>query len=411
MAVRTFARKASKARGARVRVTEATPSQAKAHVFAPSNVKKIQMEEVDPDREVRFRMPVRRVKPSRRAGVDLGAMGLAIWNALKDNVSGYILHVRQNGTLVHVGVWNWAQTPADAAQGWTENTRMHLASVSKFLTAVGMVDLLDTKGMSYDTPIINYLPAHWSKGSNVNKITFRHLMTHTSGFVTGGSSTDYATMKARVAAGVPAVGSYDYENMNFGLCRLLIPIINGNISKNASYTPSYLNDAFWDLNTINAYQAYMQAKVFTPSGVANADFEPLPSTPDALAYPFPYLNIKGWNSGDLKTVAGGAGWRLSVKEVLNVMNHVRRKNTIITAAKAQYMLDNRFGIDQIINTAAGKLYNKNGSWGTGDGKTEQCVAYFLPQNMELAILVNSKISTSGFSLRTIVKDAYVNSLT
>ena len=102
MAVRQFARKARKVR--RARSAEATASAAKAHVFAPANVKKIRMEEVDPDREVRYRMPARRVKAGRRAGVDLGAMGLAIWNALKDNVSGYILHIRQNGTLVHVGV-------------------------------------------------------------------------------------------------------------------------------------------------------------------------------------------------------------------------------------------------------------------------------------------------------------------
>ena len=30
--------------------------------------------------------------------------------------------------------------------------------------------------------------------------------------------------------------------------------------------------------------------------------------------------------------------------------------------------------------------------------------------MELALFVNSPIGTAGFSLRTIVKDAYVNSL-
>ena len=156
----------------RERSAEATASEAKAHVFMPANVKKIRMEEVNPDCEVRYRMPARRVKVSGRGGVDLGAMGLAIWNALKDNVAGYILHIRQNGTLVHVGVWNWAETPADAAKGWSEDTRMHLASVSKFLTAAGTVHLLDTKGLSYDTPIIDYLPAHWTKGANINKITF-----------------------------------------------------------------------------------------------------------------------------------------------------------------------------------------------------------------------------------------------
>jgi hypothetical protein len=94
------------------------------------------------------------------------------------------------------------------------------------------------------------------------------------------------------------------------------------------------------------------------------------------------------------------------------MNHARRKGTIVSAQKLQYMLDNAFGIDQIIPTAAGNLYNKNGAWGTGDRRTEQCVAYFLPQGMELAVLVNSPIGPNdpAFSLRGIVKDAYVNSL-
>jgi CubicO group peptidase (beta-lactamase class C family) len=288
---------------------------------------------------------------------------------------------------------------------------MHLASVSKFLTAVGTVKLLDSKGISYDTPIINYLPTYWSKGTNVGKITFRHLLTHMSGFSTDKSDSDYMFMKARVAAGVSGVGSYDYENMNFGLCRILIPIINGNIPKSKLFTPtpSFLNDQFWDLNTINAYKSYMQAKVFTPAGVANAAFEPL-ATPNALAYPFPFGSKKGWNSGDLRTVSGGAGWRLSIKELLNVMNHVRRKATIVSAAKLQYMLDNAFGIDQIITTPNGKLYNKNGAWGTGDGRTEQCVAYFLPQGIELAVFVNSPIGTSALDLRNIVNNAYVNSL-
>ena len=407
MAVRKPARKASRA--GRVRAVAATPAQARAHVFAPAHVKKAQTEEVDPKREVNFRMPRGRAKVPRGATVDLGAMGLAIWNKLKDNVVGYILHVRQNGALVHVGVWNWAQTPADAGKGWSEDTRMHVASVSKFLTAVGTVKLLDSKNLSYDTKIINYLPAHWSKGPNIDKITFRHLFTHTSGFVTGGSSTDYATMKSKVAAGVSGVGAYDYENMNFGLCRLLISTISGAVPKNSTYTPSYLNDAFWDLNTINAYRAYMQAKVFTPSGVANAGFEPLLTTPDALAYMFPWQITSGWNSGNLNTVAGGAGWRLSMKELLSVMNHVRRKGTIVSATKAQYILDNAFGIDQIISTAAGKLYNKNGGW-SNNNRTEQCVAYFMPQGMELGLFVNSPIGTANYSLRNLVKDAYVNAL-
>jgi CubicO group peptidase (beta-lactamase class C family) len=390
--------------------TELTEAEIAAHVIAPEHVKNIQIVEVDESREVRYDIPIvtRQFVIPPKLNVD--AFGKAIHNTLKDSVTGYMLGLRQNGNLIYTLIWNWAQTSADLRQGWSEDTRMHVASVSKFLTAVGLVKVLDSKNISYDSKIINYLPTYWSKGNNIDKITFRHLLTHRSGFSTGGSASDYTFMKSKVAAGVTQIGSYDYENMNFGLCRILIPIINGNLSKDAQSPILFSQDVFWDAVTLSYYKSYMQANVFTPAGVNNVDFKPMNSTKNALAYQFPHNNNKGWDSGDLASVAGGAGWRLSTKELLNVMDHVRRRNTIIAPQKAQYILDNYFGIDQVINTPAGPIYNKNGSWGTGDGKTEQCVAYFFPNDMELVVFVNSPIGQSKFSLRGIVKDTFVNAL-
>lgn len=390
-------------------LTEAT---VKAHVIAPAHVRDIQIEKVDSALEVIPKIPavIKDFKPTLTAKVDIGAFGTVVHTLLKKSVTGYILQLRQNGNLVYNLIWNWAQTPADLNQGWTEDTRMHVASVSKFLTAVGLVKVLESKKISYDAAIVDYLPTYWSKGNNINKITFRHLLTHRAGFATNSSASDYVFMMSKVAGGVSNVGSYDYENMNFGLCRILIPIINGSVSKGAEFSPiPAMNDQAWDAVTLYHYRDYMQTNVFTPAGVNKIGFEPIASGKNALAYKFPHNNEKGWNSGNLASVAGGAGWRLSTKELLNVMNHARRKNTIISASQAQYMLDNSFGIDQMINTPAGKLYNKNGSWGN-NSRTEQCVAYFWPQEMELVVFVNSPIADSNFSLRNIVSKAFINSL-
>jgi CubicO group peptidase (beta-lactamase class C family) len=389
-----------------------TEAKIKAHVIAPAHVRDIQIEKVDSALEVIPKIPavIKDFKPALTAKVDIGAFGTVVHTLLKDSVTGYILQLRQNGNLVYNLIWNWAQTPADLNQGWTEDTRMHVASVSKFLTAVGLVKVLESKKISYDAAIVDYLPTYWSKGSNINKITFRHLLTHRAGFATNSSASDYVFMKSKVAGGVSNVGSYDYENMNFGLCRILIPIINGNVSKGAEFSPiPAMNDQAWDAVTLYHYRNYMQTNVFAPAGVNNVGFEPIAGGKNALAYKFPHNNEKGWNSGNLASVAGGAGWRLSTKELLNVMNHARRKNTIISASQAQYMLDNSFGIDQMINTPAGKLYNKNGAWGN-NSRTEQCVAYFWPQEMELVVFVNSPIADSNFSLRNIVSQAFINSL-
>jgi CubicO group peptidase (beta-lactamase class C family) len=390
-----------------------TAEHVRSHVIAPAHVRDIRIEEVDPAREKRvdltFRVPAATVGPPKTlAHCDIGALGTAIHAALKSSVVGYEFEVRKNGTKVYELLWNWSRTPIDGNKGWSENRRMHIASVSKMLTAVGMVKALDSHGISYDAPISGYLPAYWTKGPKVDQITFRHLMTHTSGFSTGGSSSDFTFMKEKVAAGVASTPgtSYDYENMNFGLCRILIPIVTGMMSKDTTY--GFMQDVVWDAVTLSHYKNHMQSQVFSPAGVGNAGWAPAAGS--ALAYRQPHGDLHGWNSGDLQTVAGGAGWRMSVKEVLDVMNHVRRQNTIVSPQKAQTILDSRFGIDQIIDTPAGKTYNKNGAWGTGAGEVEQCVAFYLPEGLEAVLFTNSPIGTQGYSLRALVEDAYEGSL-
>jgi CubicO group peptidase (beta-lactamase class C family) len=325
--------------------------------------------------------------------------------ALKDSVAGYVMRLRKNGATVCTMQWNWAHTPPDGSLGWTPDRQMHVASVSKLITGIAMTKLLDEKNISYDAKIIGYLPAYWQKGPNIDKITFRHLLTHRSGFSTNSSSSDFPFMKSKVAAGVGGVGGYDYENMNFGLCRILIPVINGTLAKDAPLPPNLVDQA-WDYLTINAYAQYVQQKVFAPAGVAGATLTH--PTGDALAYSFP-VSGPGWNSGDLSTMAGGAGWHLSVNQLLAVMGTFRRAGTIMSAAKAQAMLDNGFGVDVVgMNTPAGKLYNKNGAWGSADGRQEQSLAYFLPEGMELAVFANSPVGSPTQFFRGVVTQVYLD---
>ena len=75
--------------------------------------------------------------------------------------------------------------------------------------------------------------------------------------------------------------------------------------------------------------------------------------------------------------------------------------------------ENSFGIDVVKSTPGGWLYNKNGYWEFDDGNkkwTEQCVAHFLPDEMEATVFVNSRVGTENFFLRDIITDAFTNSL-
>ena len=62
--------------------------------------------------------------------------------------------------------------------------------------------------------------------------------------------------------------------MNFGLCRILLATINGNVSTGATFTLPFLpnwNDVAWDYTTIQAYAKYVRDHVFAPAGVAGPE--------------------------------------------------------------------------------------------------------------------------------------------
>ena len=398
-----------------VQVMTVTPQMA-AHVMLPAHVANVRSDRGEP---VAPRLQARPVRPgpglTKVPQLDINAFGTALNTQLKTAVTGYALQIRQNGNVVGSATWNWSETPTDGSKAWNFDTRMHIASVSKLMTGMALYKLLDVKGISPDAAIAPYLPAYWTKGSNVNKITFRNLMMHESGFHTGGSGSDFMLMKSKVAAGVTAVGdgTYGYENMNYGLCRILLSVINGDVGVNAQFPPALMDQA-WDYTTITSYERFMQANLFHPANVQDASLAS--GAGDVRAYGYYPDNGKGWDSGDLTSMAGGAAWHMTVNDVMNVLSTFRRGN-ILPAAKAETALESYFGIDATANTIAGPLFTKNGLWTDGVGHTEQDVIFFLPHNMELALFVNSPVGKTpsgqggpGVFLSGLVQQAYVQNL-
>ena len=217
---------------------------------------------------------VENLPPKPGVSYELNIQGFIadLQSALTNLTAGYSFRLQLDGvaTLAMVD-WNWAKAPQDGSESWTPDVRMHVASLSKIVTAIAMTKLLNDQGMSYDTPIIDYLPGYWTKGPSVNLITFRQLMDHTSGlaFDNETSGTDFEFMKEQIAAGTTHLGQYSYQNMNYGLCRILIATINGNIPVDWTLPLPFplpdpaLTDQVWDSAT----------KEIRPEGAT--DFRPL----------------------------------------------------------------------------------------------------------------------------------------
>ncbi|WP_353217803.1 serine hydrolase domain-containing protein [Sandarakinorhabdus sp.] len=383
------------------------------HEFSPAHLADVKMDDDDePElvlkKEPKVRLPkepAAKIKPT----LDVNKFVNSLNQHLTIRTVGHVMQLNQNGTPIYYAAVGWAHTKINGEKVWTADTKMHVASVSKLLTAMGMLKALGTHGLNPDTRIAQFLPAYWQQGENINQITFAHLLTHRSGFRVPGTKTGFLTMKREVAAGVQNVGEDSgYENANFGLMRILIPIVIGDIDRDRMFHPNAeTNDVIWDGIATDFYRDYMQDNVFEPAGVSGAGFLPMPAAANgALAYAYPNVGQTGWNSGDLATVAGGAGWRLSIKELMSVLSHFRRTNKILTPTAALAMLSKGYGLNGNVETDVGTIYVRKGGWGSGDRK-EQCIALFLPDGMELAVFANSAIGPDDEKIKKVVLDKYL----
>ncbi len=395
----------------------------RAHVMYPPNVVGVRSDQglgQPPDSHS--------VSPSSLAQhvFDIDGFITDLQSTLADQVAGYQMELRQDGDPVRSLTYQWAQEPFAHVRGlagpnepWSTGVRMHIASCSKIITAIAMMQCLTDQLISPETPIIDYLPAYWTKGPGISEVTFLQLLTHTSGIGYGvvSSRSDYEYMKAQVADGAVHNGEYWYENMDYGLCRILIATVHGSIPVDFQLTGSLANltDQVWDSITITDYVNWVTSHVFAPAGVSGPTLDH--PTDDAIAYAIPPVR-PGWDSGDLTTMAGGAGWHMTAGELASVMGtFLTGRLPILGAQEAQAILDNGIGVDLIASTELGTLYAKPGGFVDSAGHVEQSVAFFLPQGFEVVVLVNSPVAPvtpgdefPGLPLLDLVQNFYLSNI-
>jgi CubicO group peptidase (beta-lactamase class C family) len=325
----------------------------------------------------------------------------------------YIVEFRINGNVLFILKSGYAQAPGDGNAPWAAGIPMHIASVSKTLTAMAMVKLLDslqnpaTNPYPYKNPIAAYLPKYWTQGPGLGAISFRDLLTMHSGFAPTAQQEgypNYQSLKGVIATGSGGDANYVYQNVNYSLMRILIAVLTGDIDRNTIFsTDAATNDAMWDAQSIASYSKYLQTNVFAPSLVSGATLTHTPSA--ALGYYLPPAS-PGWNSGDLSSIGGGAGWHLSIDDLLATMGAYMRGGTIVTPGEALATLQQGFGVDEHIASPLGQIYGKGGYfYDATTWRTEQSGAMFVPgANIEAADYINMFMGKSPGAENLLIGD-------
>ena len=142
----------------------------RAHVMRPENVVGVISDRGREDAPIVEHLPPR---PAFIYELDVNGFIQSLETALTNLTAGYSLRLHQNGSTIATVDWNWAKEPQDTSESWTPDVRMHVASLSKIVTAIAMTKLLNEKSVSYDTPIIDYLPAYWSKSCVAEEVSWK----------------------------------------------------------------------------------------------------------------------------------------------------------------------------------------------------------------------------------------------
>jgi CubicO group peptidase (beta-lactamase class C family) len=169
-------------------------------------------------------------------GITLPVNAQAVRDALDDYLQSQVADQRVPGlTFVLVD----AEGNIDIrtyGEGITPQTRFYIGSLSKAMTAVAVMQLVDAGLVDLDTPVQTYIPTFTTQDAEQSsRITVRHLLNHTSGLSDQGyarddDQTDLAALVAGMASARHTAepgAAFAYFNPNYDVLGYLIEVVTG----------------------------------------------------------------------------------------------------------------------------------------------------------------------------------------
>ena len=306
-------------------------------------------------------------------------------DAFDGEAVGYTYAIGEAGVIVAEDGVGEARTAPDSPAPQYANKQVQVASVSKTLTAILILRLMEETGVQPADLIAPYLPGNWTLGDGMDQVTFEQLLTHTSGFKqlanslpSGTLGHDYAGLQTMVGLDLTAGdGPYTdlYTNLNFSLLRVLAAGLMG-------IDPVDYPEFEGETLTASAFAIYLDS-VYGSIGVPTS-CTPTDATP-TLMYQWPLDGATpGGESSDKVLTCGAFGFFISAHELVGVLSNLRYSENLISEDQLDVMRDGLLGL-QSWSGDHGTYYGHGGQWNPG---MQSCVMMF-PIAVDVAITVNS----------------------
>lgn len=327
----------------------------------------------------------------------------------RGKVVGYSYAIALNGEVVRSGAGGYRTHGADGYKPFTVDTQSSTASTVKTISAAIMLHVLHARGIPLTAKIEPYLPSCWKRGPRIGELTFRHLLTHTSGLEEaadkiGVSCADdpWKCLARVIALGSSGAKSRNYNNYNFALVRILAPSVLAPENFRATVKASNCTKDAVKLNYgfSNVFQTYAMNVFFKPAGIEDG-FGKLPNH----AYLYETLDPKEKGvpaAGSMEKV--GAGYM-----AVSAPQFARFLAVLETGAYGVWVRDTMkaelMGFDpgSSFKGNLGWYYGKNGGCPSGACAAQ---AAMFPNGVQAYVLVNSNTTKVGSSLAKVLLDGY-----
>ncbi|WP_419847318.1 serine hydrolase [Candidatus Poriferisocius sp.] len=268
------------------------------------------------------------------SGLDVAAINAAAADWMeKARIPGLVLAVTQGGE--EPWTFAWGVSDLTTEEPITAGDYIRIGSVTKPVTTVAVLSMVDEGLLDLDTPVTAYLGDDWyGKYEHGPQITLRHLMGHTTGFVEYAFDPGFFVLgSARL--GVPIAPEeivrfttnygpvaefeteYNYSTAGHVIAGMIIEAVTGN--------PADVEIRSRVLEPLGLENTYLPPNELPPvpvidsynGGLLYSAFTSLTRVPDSARhnfmgtdylstdeYPQEFLQTAGWTGGGIETLIG-----------------------------------------------------------------------------------------------------------
>ncbi len=341
---------------------------------------------------------------------DLQRFAKKLDDQLRGRAVGYEYAVYQDEALSASGAGGYAVMFPPIVM--TADRRMTIASMSKTITATALMRAMEIKNaaganISIDSRIAPYLPAAWKHhhGPHVDEMTFKDVLTHTSGLRSVEDEDLFDSLRQTIANGSTDANwhNYTYQNSNYSLLRILIPNLLYGVGVSAVNVPGAESPGHY---TAKLYYNFVREHVLGPVGLSGVSLAPQGPHEAIVYYNFDDRSQTCKDQDfDWYLLRVGAGhWFMSAKEYGRFIAGLRN-GTIVSSASFQQMTDNMLGMGGDDSTRGGRNWDHSGEFTTPNGAGMDGDWMILPNGITVVILVNSRGGLKK-PLQEVIKNAF-----